>query len=342
MKIGIVGFGKLARDYYLPALRRLREVQVTAVADPLPASGAAARSLLPTVRVYEHAERLLDEESLDAVLVSSPPASHLRIWKACRKLGVPVFMEKPLVLPGQLGQEEVPRGPLMMNFNRRFWPPYLRMVRDLRRGRIGEPQWARFSLLVNLGRWAPVTAYRLAESEGGVLCDLGSHVFDQIYHFFREELQVVRAVQDGRNRVHLELLLASGLQVSAEVGYATRGRERTWIQGSLGALLVPDPNTRVHLAREVWWVRKLVQGIPDALLYTFRGVCRRYSMMRYSVFSALRHFLSCVRSGKVFSPGLEEGIRNARWLAAASRSLTEGVPVSLNDPVPVRCWGFQP
>jgi len=51
-KLGITGYGRLAREYYLPALTRMRDVRVVAVADPLEESRLAAVKWSPLARVY--------------------------------------------------------------------------------------------------------------------------------------------------------------------------------------------------------------------------------------------------------------------------------------------------
>ena len=54
--------------------------------------------------------------------------------------GVPVLMEKPFVLMGQLAEATgTPREQslLMIDFNRRFWRPYQRIAEMVRNGALG-------------------------------------------------------------------------------------------------------------------------------------------------------------------------------------------------------------
>jgi hypothetical protein len=105
--LGISGFGRLAQNYYTPALRRLSGARVIAVADPLPASRAAAEKLLPGLRAYESNKMMLDCEALAGLLVASPPSAHLAAWNAAAAYpALAVFMEKPFVLEGQLGEAD--------------------------------------------------------------------------------------------------------------------------------------------------------------------------------------------------------------------------------------------
>ena len=70
---------------------------------------------------------------------------------------------------------------MMVNFNRRFWPVYQQLAQSVRHECIGKVQAAEFMLTINAQAWGAVTPYRLSAQEGGVLYDLGSHVFDLIW-----------------------------------------------------------------------------------------------------------------------------------------------------------------
>ena len=161
LRIGIAGFGRLSRDYYLPAFRTIEGARLVAVADSLPASRAEATRRLPSVDVYPDYPAMLERASLDAILVATPPSSHLEIWNHAAARGVPVFMEKPFVLCGQL--DKIERGKatsnLMVDFNRRFWPTYRRVAELVRRGVPGRPVEGDFRLHVDLLGWSTVTRH---------------------------------------------------------------------------------------------------------------------------------------------------------------------------------------
>ena len=102
LRLGLIGFGKLARDYYLPALHGLPGARVVGVADPLPASHSVARQRLPGVALFSGHRAMLDGVGLDAVLIASPPSTHLQVWSEATARGLAVFVDKPLLLSGQL------------------------------------------------------------------------------------------------------------------------------------------------------------------------------------------------------------------------------------------------
>src|SRR3954468_2113775 len=143
-RLGLAGFGRLARQYYCPALRGLEGVGQVLVADPLEASRDAARREVPAARVFSDAAPLVGPgarvfsdaadrlaQKPDALIVATPPSTHLALWSAAVRAGVPVLMEKPFVLLGELAKATGTareQSLLMIDFNRRFWRPYQRVA----------------------------------------------------------------------------------------------------------------------------------------------------------------------------------------------------------------------
>src|SRR5262245_54470901 len=219
LRLGLVGFGRVVREYYLPAFRLLGGIDIRGVADPLAASRDAARKLLREVRTYVSAGELLDTQMVDAVLVASPPSTHLAIWLEASRRRLPVFMEKPFLVPGQLARlEDTPDAHhlLMINFNRRFWPPYRKLAALLRSGACGVLRRAELVLHVDVLRWCSVTNHRLAPEEGGALSDLGSQALDLARDLIGAEpvcLSVrTKSARWPSDHVELRLAFADGLE----------------------------------------------------------------------------------------------------------------------------------
>jgi len=335
-RVGIAGFGRLARRYYLPAFRGLAGIHVVAVADPLHASQAAAKAKIPRATIYSDHRTLLAHEPLDALLVASPPSTHLRIWNDASQLGLPVFMEKPLALHEELVRLEgsaQARSLLMVDFNRRFWPTYQRLGAFSRGGVIGRVDDIQFLLHVNVLSWCSVTRHRLSPSEGGVLYDLGSQALDLISSIVPEEPVRISAEAWSERWAsdHLRLFLhfTSGLTAQCDLAYTRRNRERVVIHGSAGRLRLDDPNMTIRWEPRGSRNARLRGWCRDGMAFGYRALWRDRSMMRYSIRAAIGAFLRSVRGGEPFSPSFEDAVRVARWLEAAWRSGVEGRPVSL-------------
>jgi predicted dehydrogenase len=333
-----VGFGRLARTYYLPALRACRDVRLCAVAEPLPSARDAARRLLPHTALYEDTRALLAGEPLDAVLVASPPSTHLEAWRASAARGLAVFMEKPFLLPDELARIDR-RDPawrrLMVDFNRRFWPPYRHLRDAVREGRIGCVRRAQLTLRVDLGPWSGGGDHRRREGEGGALHDLGSQLLDLAAWLLDRPPERLRATRRagpaGAAAFELELDFPGGARAACELGYGGPTRERVRIEGEGGVLRLDDPNFLPHLERGRPRARGLARRGADLAAFAVRGLFRSRSMLRYTVRSALASFFSTLRAGGTFRPGFEDALRVATWLAIAERSLATGEPRPLAD-----------
>jgi predicted dehydrogenase len=327
--LGLVGFGKLARDYYLPALGRLGGTRVVAVADPLPESRRAASARLHDVPVYADHVTMLQRTGLDAALVASPPSTHLDVWSDANARGVPVFVEKPLLLAGQLAQLVSGNDPhLMIDFNRRFWPVYARVRELMRAGAFGIPVRLEFGLHLNVARWAGVTRHRLDTVEGGVLHDLGSHAIDLALEVIGEEPEHVTAVAcrgpSTNDRLQLRLSFPSGSSATCDVGYGNRTREWLVVDGPQKTAQLADPNMVLHVRRPGRPPHRLLAWSIDTATLGYRACRRSQSMGHASIRSALSAFVHALRTNTPFVPGFVDGVRNARWVAAALRSAAAG------------------
>jgi predicted dehydrogenase len=339
-RLGIVGFGRLARQYYRPALRGLRGVKQLLVADTLEASQDAARRDLPGARVFADPAELLAQRP-DGVIIATPPSSHLPLWQAASRAGIPVLMEKPFVLRGELpaatGTRDAQRL-LMIDFNRRFWAPYRRIGELVRSGAIGEVTGAELVLEVDARPWSAVTSHRLDPGEGGALFDLGSQMVDLATWLLGREPSSVKAVTESRrwsgDAVRIELAFPGDVIARCIAGYRDRTTERLCIEGRRGRVRMADPNMGVHLERDgrtsSWAV------LTDLALLGCRGVLRSRSMSRRSIALAIATFVDGVRRSVPFSPGFADAARSARLLEAAARSLEVGTavdPMSLESAV---------
>lgn len=325
-KLAIIGFGRLAQRYYVPALRSINIAEMVAVADPLAASRAAAEAVFPRARIYSNYRQLLEHTEVHGILVASPPSTHLAVWNDAARRGVPTFMEKPFVLWGELDSiEQSPKAwrLLMPNFNRRFWPSY-QMLRELCVSRrIGTVERADFILRVNLQAWNSVTRHRLSQGEGGVLYDLGSSQLDLIQYVLGEKIVTLQTHMESRrspnDQVHLVAELKGSLRVHCELGYATRNRESVAIVGTKASVWLDNPNARVNV-QERGSRSPLSDWLGDALAIGYRGLRRERSMLRYTVRASLAEFLRALSLGQPFSPSFDDAIENAICLEAAMGS----------------------
>lgn len=325
LRVGLVGFGQLARNYYSPALRAAPCPLRLHIADPAPESLEAAGRQWPDASRHRDHRDLLAAEPLDALLVASPPSTHLAVWRDAAARELPVFMEKPFPLARELSAidpADVSWSRIMVDFNRRFWPPYQRVAGLVRARKVGAVKSARFCLRVDPRKWGTVSDHRALDGEGGALQDLGSQILDLAIMVLGEAPLHLRTVTASPNESYrVELDFGSDAVAHCEFGYSGRREESIRIEGERGVLRLDDPNFAVHHLRDASVLAHIGRRGRDATMLAYRALFRSRSMLRYTVREALFCFLQAVTRGTRMSPGIEDALRVARWLATVETAI---------------------
>jgi predicted dehydrogenase len=138
LRVGVVGGGLIAQAVHLPNLARDPErFELTAVADP----SAGVRDVLgrtyAPARTYAHWQEMLDQTSLDALVVCSPHATHADVVLSALDLGLHVFVEKPLCITVEDAEaiaEHAERAGrvVQVGYMKRFHPAFDALVAGLR------------------------------------------------------------------------------------------------------------------------------------------------------------------------------------------------------------------
>ncbi len=205
IRIGAIGCGNYASSMLLPHLSGRSDVELTEVATRSGLSSANAAKKHGFQRFSTDGNRLIDDPSIDAILVLTRHASHAALVSQALRAGKAVFVEKPLALDeDQLGQivraaEESGNDRLMVGFNRRF-APLLAEMKRLWGPRVG-PQVVNYR--VNAGRLAP-TSWYADPAEGSRFVGEGCHFVDTISWWLDSdpiEVSAVRASDDPDNLV---------------------------------------------------------------------------------------------------------------------------------------------
>ena len=123
LRIGIIGVGYMAKNFYIPVLQRLGGCEIVASCDLL------AERCLPGLPAYTDFREMLARETCDLVYVLTPPGVHLEPVCLALDRGCHVFCEMPPALePLDSAQmiafaHEAGRS-LQFGTNRRFAPTY--------------------------------------------------------------------------------------------------------------------------------------------------------------------------------------------------------------------------
>ena len=176
--VGLVGYGHGGRGFHAPYVAVTPGLSLRGIVSRHPAKVHAD---LPGMRVSPDLATLLDDPTIDLVIVSSPDALHAEHALAALRAGKHVVVDKPFAttLGDARALVEASRQAerLLTVFHNRRWDADFRTLQALlRTGRLG----AVVTYESRFDRWRPVPAATWKEARaGGSWFDLGPHLIDQ-------------------------------------------------------------------------------------------------------------------------------------------------------------------
>jgi len=319
VRVGAIGCGSIARTVHLPVLTRTAGVAITALADPDPASLAAAGRLAPNAARCSDADELLARDDVDAVLVTAPSGLHAELAVAVAEAGRHLYLEKPLATSLADGERVVAAARAAgivagIGFNRRFHPAIRRARSVVLAGGIGRVSRVRTTFTdpgLNLPAWKLVRA-----DGGGALLDLASHHVDLLRFLLDAEVENVTASVTSSRSEHdgavLRLGLSDGAEAVIEVGFRAPQEDALELAGSLGAIRIDRHRGSVQ--------RRPGRLAPttELLLLRIRLAVRPSSDPSYA--AALRAFVARVRGADVALPTLDDGLASLAVVLAAEEA----------------------
>jgi predicted dehydrogenase len=344
IRVGIVGCGWVTEYRHLPALRRLPEADVVAVADvdETRLNRVADRFRIPA----RHTDfgTLLSEPAVEVIAVCTPLASHAAIGLAALEAGKHLLIEKPLAASLDECDRLIERAEsadrtAMMGLNLR-WHRLVRQAREIyRSGMLGS------ILMVNtvLASYHPtIPAWREQRAEGGgVLCEQAVHMYDLWRFVLDTEVdEVFATTRTGRWREETATVtarLANGTLISSEFSWGTGNVCYLDIFGDRGRLQVDclrfDGLQLLRRDEHPGDLGVRLRRLPSVL----RGFAAVPAAMRdggaylASYREEWRHFLQAVREGTRIEPTLQDGRRALEVILAAQASSDLNRPVRIPE-----------
>jgi predicted dehydrogenase len=172
VRYGQIGCGDIAQIRYLPSYPVAQYAALGAICDANAETLSRTRASFPQAVCYGAYDELLQDQSLDAVVIATPPSTHKVIATAAANVGKHILLEKPMALRLEdadaivRATEDAGVALLAMPFDE------VRTLTELRRiiqqGRIGRPVTFEATAVHNGTNHSP-WFYRRG---GGVLSDL--------------------------------------------------------------------------------------------------------------------------------------------------------------------------
>lgn len=245
VRTGLVGFGFGGRVFHAPFLAALPEIALTHIVQR---SSDTAMLAYPEAQIVRSMEELLDDETVELVVITTPNATHFPLAKQALQAGKHVVVDKPMCETAAEAEEllRVARasGTVFSVFHNRRWDgDYLTVCEVVRQGLLGDvhefhSHFDRYKPQLKAGSWK--------EEPGpgtGMLFDLGSHLIDQAIHLFGLPQRIFADIRTQRagSRIddHFDVMLDYG-RMKANLRCGTLVREkppRFHVMGSLGAFV---------------------------------------------------------------------------------------------------------
>ncbi|GAC13917.1 inositol 2-dehydrogenase [Aliiglaciecola lipolytica] len=294
-----------------------------------PSAVALAESYGATVA--ESVDVILQDQSIDAILIATSTDTHVGFIIQAAKAGKAILCEKPIDLSTKLvtdcwQQIKDCNVPIQIGFNRRFDPTHATLQGKLTAGEIGELQQ-----LIITSRDPDIAPAEYLRNSGGIFRDMIIHDFDMLRFITGEEITEVHAIgstlidpklaQFGDvDSVMLTLKTASGklchINGSRRCVYGYDQRIEAF--GANGMLQSTNPlphsvsmstpqNTASHSPLNPFFIERYQQAYQ----------------------AQLSSFINCLINKTAPSPSFLDGLRAQQLADAAQQSLDTGLPVKL-------------
>lgn len=336
LRFAIFGTGFWAR-FQLAAWRELEGIECVALFNRTRSKAENLAREFGVARVYDDAEALFQNESLDFADIITDVDTHPQFVSLAARYGVPSICQKPMAPTLEAAQEMVATCRaagvgFWIHENWRFQAPIQALRAELQSGVIGQPFRAHLKMISGF----PVFENQpfLREVEQFLVADLGSHIFDAARFLFGEASSIYCRTQ----RVHADIrgedcvtaLLQTGdVTTLCSMAYAENALEIdrfpqtfVFVEGSHGSLeLAPDFWLRTT-TKDGTFARRIVPP-------RYAWADPQYDLVHASIVPCNAEILSDLRGQGRSQNRAEENLQTVRLVFAAYESAATNQVVSL-------------
>jgi predicted dehydrogenase len=331
-----VGIAVVGAGYWGPNLVRNAlqspATRLVSVCDTDLAKAVTLTEALANVDATHDIRVLLDDPKVEAIVVATPPATHLEVAMAVIEAGKHVLVEKPLAstyLEGRaLVEAAEERGVVLMCDHTYCYTPAVRRIRELIHSDVlGELHFAD-SVRINLG---------LVQRDVNVLWDLAPHDLSILDFILPDGCQPLAVAAHGADPIgagqacvaYLTLQLPRGAIAHVHVNWLSPIKVRTTTIGGSNRTLVWDdlnPSQRISVydrGVDLSDPKKIDADDRNQAIVSYRtgDMVAPVLPEREALLGVMAEFAHCIRTGRASQTDGRSGLRVLDILEAASRSL---------------------
>jgi predicted dehydrogenase len=181
-RVAVIGLGSVAQLVHLPNLVKIKNAEITALAEINKSRLNSVADKYKIIKRSTDYTQLLDDENIDAVIITTPTHLHKQVAIDCLTAGKDVLVEKPLARNSSEGIEVIEcaqknNRKLMVGMNLRYRPDSMLIRSLIDAGEIGDPFYIKCGWIRKQSsseRWFN----KREEAGGGVILDLGINLID--------------------------------------------------------------------------------------------------------------------------------------------------------------------
>lgn len=311
LRIGMVGLGKMGLSH-LAIVRAHPLVQRVVACD----SSAYLTDVLGKhagLSCYDDYRRMLDQEPLDAVIVSTPSKLHAAMVGTALDRGLHVFCEKPFVLDVADGerlvaQAEARKLVTQVGYHYRFVGAFREAARVVQSGAIGRVHHVRAEAYGPVVLRPKGGTWRSAKAEGGgALYDYACHALDLVNSIAGTPASVSGVVlpsvfsRDVDDEVYCTLHYANGASGQLAVNWSDESfrkmSTKISVWGEKGRVTADRQECQIYLREaspalpdlQAGWTVRYTTDLTEPVWYYLRG--EEYS-------AQIDHFLRAAHAGE--------------------------------------------
>ncbi|MCJ7578846.1 MAG: Gfo/Idh/MocA family oxidoreductase [candidate division Zixibacteria bacterium] len=336
IKIGLIGCGDWGKNL-LRNFANLPGCVLLSCCDENPKQMEKLCPNYPGVKFTRDPKEIIENPNLDAVVISTPPASHFELSKAAILADKDVFVEKPLVLKVEEGEElvglaEKKKKILMVGHIMEYHAATLKLKEYIKNGELGKIYYL-YSTRVNLGKVRDIE---------NALWSFAPHDISMILFLLEKDpisvtatgecyLQKDKGVEDV---VFLNMQFEDGIMAHVHVSWLDPHKERRLTVVGEKKMAVFDDSKSAE---------KIVIYDKGVNIKTDYSTYGEYLSLRFGdilipqiestepLKVECQHFIDCVQNRKAPRSDGRDGLRVLKVLDVAQRSLKMG-----GSPVEIR------